>query len=97
MGDILDVAWAKVSPELRERMVDHLRKLPNLQEVYEHRNDGSFHFTTGMNLRNYLRETITDRELPSFDEYYGEGTNVRNWDDYYMHALEVAVNADDTV
>lgn len=46
-----------------------------------------FHFSGGMAVRNLLREVVKDSELPPFDEWYGEGTDVRNWDDYYVQAL----------
>lgn len=50
-----------------------------------------WHWTGGMALRNLLRlEGIKDDELPPFDAYYGEGTDVRNWDDYYKQAIEAA-------
>lgn len=49
-----------------------------------------FHFSGGMAIRNLLREVVKDDELPSFDEWYGEGTDVRNWDDFYVQALTEA-------
>lgn len=39
----------------------------------------SFHFYDGMGVRNFLRATIKDKELPT-----------GNWDDYYVPALECA-------
>lgn len=49
----------------------------------------SFHFTAGMGVRNALRSSgLRDKLLPAFDAYYGAGTNVRNWDDYYVQAIE---------
>lgn len=50
----------------------------------------SWHFTVGMSVRNELRKSIPDAELPPFDAYYGEGTDVRNWDDYYVQTIEAA-------
>lgn len=51
----------------------------------------SWHHSGGMAVRNILREQgFKDVELPPFDEYYGEGTDVRNWDDYYVACFEAA-------
>lgn len=50
-----------------------------------------WHFGGGMYVRNLLREHgFTDDQLPPFDEFYGEGTDVRNWDDYYIACVEAA-------
>jgi hypothetical protein len=62
-----------------------------------------WHFAQGMAIRNLLRsdhevdpavikaaKPIKDDELPPLDEYYGEGTDVRNWDDYYVQCIECA-------
>lgn len=54
-----------------------------------------WHMSGGMAVRNCLRKGgITDDMLPPFDAYYGPGTNVRNWDDYYVQAVEHAVAVD---
>jgi hypothetical protein len=55
-----------------------------------------WHFGGGMGIRNLLRQGgVTDDRLPdnATDIYYGEGTNVKNLDDYYMQWLEAAVGA----
>lgn len=50
-----------------------------------------WHHSGGMAVRNVLRKQgFKDVELPPFDEYYGEGTDVRNWDDYYIACFEAA-------
>lgn len=88
LEDTLEIAWAKVTPELKERIKAAITK-----EQAEHVLDNKgefFHMTGGMAVRNHLRKTIPDADLPSFDEYYGEGTDVRNWDDYYDNALLLA-------
>lgn len=55
-----------------------------------------WHHSGGMAVRNALRgEGFKDEELPPFDEYYGEGTNVRNWDDYYVACFEAAAGIRD--
>lgn len=48
----------------------------------------SFHFHTGMAVRNVLRKQLLDEELPpAFSPNYPpEGA--RNWDDYYVGALQ---------
>ena len=54
----------------------------------------SFHHMQGMAIRNALRAGgVKDADLPPFDAYYGDGTDVRNWDDYYVQALEEAAGA----
>lgn len=52
-----------------------------------------FHWTTGMAVRNALRDVITDDELPPV--LYESGLEHRNWDDYYAEALEVAAGLRD--
>jgi hypothetical protein len=44
-----------------------------------------FHFGTGMQIRNCLREVIRDEELPAVDY---DGHDFRNWDDWYHSVLE---------
>lgn len=90
--EVLQVAWKNVTPELKQRMLERLWELDTsrLQDIWDQREDIFFHHSTGMGLRNYLRKAIPDADLPPFDEYYGEGTDIRNWDDYYMNALKLA-------
>lgn len=47
-----------------------------------------FHFLGGMAVRNILRAQLTDGELPPAhsENYPPEGA--RNWDDYYIGALQ---------
>jgi hypothetical protein len=55
-----------------------------------------WHMSGGMGIRNLLRQGgVTDDRLPdnATDSYYGEGTNVKNLDDYYIQWLEAAVGA----
>jgi hypothetical protein len=50
-----------------------------------------WHHSGGMAVRNVLRsQGFVDAELPPFDQFYGEGTDVRNWDDYYVACFEAA-------
>jgi hypothetical protein len=51
----------------------------------------NWHHSGGMAVRNALRGGgLPDAVLPPFDAYYGDGTDVRNWDDYYVQAVEAA-------
>jgi hypothetical protein len=56
----------------------------------------SLHFGWGMAIRNLLREVVKDSELPEapYDWLVIEGSDVppatKNWDDYYVQALEAA-------
>ena len=87
-----DAAWELVDDPLKERIK---RAMPRDVAAYylRHRDeeDAYFHFGAGMSCRNRFRKTIPDADLPAFDAYYGKGTDVRNWDDYYEQALEYIV------
>lgn len=95
--------WARVDPTLRAAAVRILRTELHPQSkseirklIEEHGPDDwmppTFHFQGGMAIRNLLREHgLKDAMLPPYDEWYGEGTDVRNWDDYYNQALVEAV------
>lgn len=48
----------------------------------------SYHFSTGMWVRNQLRTVIPDTELPEHPA--ADGTMSRNWDDWYVSVLEEA-------
>lgn len=55
-----------------------------------------WHMGGGMAVRNLLRnndtDSIPDAELPDLSELYGEppGSDIRNWDDFYVAAFEAA-------
>lgn len=87
-----DAAWELVDGPLKERIN---RAMPrDVAAYYLRQRDESgsyFHFAAGMSCRNRFRRTIPDDDLPAFDAYYGEGTDVRNWDDYYEAAMEYIV------
>jgi hypothetical protein len=66
---------------------------PEERERIRERYDGfyvptPFHFSTGMAIRNVLREVIKDDELPPVE--YAECFH-NNWDDYYVAVLDEAV------
>jgi hypothetical protein len=44
-----------------------------------------FHFSEGMAVRNLLRDVLRDEQLPPVEYPVGP---MRNWDDYYMGALD---------
>jgi hypothetical protein len=80
--------WNSVPEELKNKIISHLCKLDNLDEVKEASNDPLFHMFGGMGVRNYLREIILDDELPFAP--YPNGKQYQNWDDYYKQALDAS-------
>lgn len=82
--------WDSVPQETKDRILFHLRKLSPkiLADLKAATSDPWFHLGAGMGLRNYLREEVSDEELP--DAPYPTEFEVRNWDDYYKQALEAA-------
>ena len=83
--------WDQVHPLVRKDCVDHIDGwiqkdviLKWKAEGYDH---GGFHFWGGgMQIRNRLREMLTDEELPPVK--YEDGNEYRNWDDYYTGAID---------
>lgn len=85
---LMALAWEKVTPELKERVRAAIPvSMAALALEHKRQEELYWHFSGGMAVRNHLRKTIPDADLPPFDEYYGVGTDVRNWDDYYEFAL----------
>lgn len=84
------LAWANVPQDLKDRMLTVFspEQASELLEAVE-----GDHMFLGMSVRNKFRTAIKDAELPPFDAYYGEGTDVRNWDDYYVSALKYIAGA----
>lgn len=89
--------WALVSKEGREACLAKLRKMtpPEMLEKWKEQlargerigsDSLEFHFGIGMQIRNTLRSVLVDDELP--DVEYEDGSRHRNWDDFYMGALE---------
>lgn len=84
---------------LRSRAVEHLRReLPDdvvatLRAARGIDPDwgGYFHFGTGMAIRNLLRGAVLDEELPPVVQ--PDGHEASNWDDYYIDALEGALES----
>lgn len=88
--------WLKIDEGTRKRCVDHLRRLLPEDLVLKwkvnhdsgHRLDEGmerFHFGLGRQIRNILRDIIEDKDLPTV--VYGDRTESRNWDDYYLAVL----------
>lgn len=80
--------WNSVPEDLKEKVILHLRKLSNLDEIKNAANDPLFHMFGGMQLRNYLREVVKDNELPNAP--YPNNEQTKNWDDYYKQALDAS-------
>lgn len=79
-----------LSEDIKTIAVNHLKNKLNatffdgMKEEYDKDNNtwwakGGWHFRQGMQIRNLLRNVITDDKLPS-----------GNWDDYYILILEKA-------
>jgi hypothetical protein len=90
--------WARVPEAKRKLCVEHLRKtiIPMDQaELKEQFETGKFnpwfHFTSGMTVRNALRDVMKDDELPGVAYPGGDSYEFHNWDDFYMAALRQAV------
>lgn len=83
--------WESVPKTQRKKIVDHLKKLDNLRDIYEgSRSDPWFHHSSGVMLRNYLRRVVRDDQLPAAP--YPNGMSYTNWDDFYLQALKEAVS-----
>ncbi len=82
--------WNSVPEEMKEKILTHLRKLDNLDQVKKAlEEDPGFHFFGGgMWVRNYLREVVRDSELP--DAPYPHNLMLKNWDDFYQQAIRAA-------
>jgi hypothetical protein len=100
--DWYDARWQSIPAETRERIVGHLRanltggQLEQIRELHSADPDRwahPFHLLGFMAVRNLLREIIRDDELP--DAPYPGGETHRNWDDYYVQALEAAAGVRD--
>lgn len=87
--------WADVPEVTKQRIVAHLRaSIPadQLQQIGRRDAEGNlpagWHFAGGMSVRNLLRQAVRDEELPLAP--YPGGQSHRNWDDFYVQALEAA-------
>lgn len=84
--------WLKIPEDKRKACLDHLRGWIPLDVIVHWKEHGighfmvkgkdcrdpMFHLGGGMQVRNRLRDIVKDEDLP------GD----KNWDDYYMGALE---------
>lgn len=100
--------WASVPLELRARIVDVLRtgldeatKAGVRERIRERGEDwlAEIHHGWGTAIRNLLRTSgFPDHVLPDAPYEHIEGTPMaRNWDDYYMQAVEAALLAPEGV
>jgi hypothetical protein len=93
--------WETVSPIARKVCLDHLRSIVPAEVVAAWKdqydrgctigsNDIGFHHGVGMVVRNTLRAVMSDEDLPPIKQR--DGTAARNWDDFYMGALNALVS-----
>lgn len=90
--------WQRLPSETREACVESLRTFipADIRKSWKehgigHPEKAGFHILGGgMQIRNRLRSVIKDAHLKPVD--YGDGLMARNWDDYYMAAIEEAIN-----
>jgi hypothetical protein len=98
-----DARWRSVPAEVRQAMVAHLRANIGARGMEQIREAAAAdphrwihtvgHHGTGTSVRNLLRRAFPDDVLPYAP--YPEGKNYKNWDDYYVQALEAAAGARD--
>lgn len=87
--------WDKLPDLVRKDCVDHLDAVISTEVKIRWKHQGydrpGFHmFYGGMAVRNFLREQLTDGELPEVTvdhegKPYGPS---KNWDDYYTGAID---------
>lgn len=86
--------WNKLPEAQRKACLEHLEGwLPDeiLKDWHANGFDPGFHmFGGGMQIRNRLRDVLTDDKLLPVEYKDGNGaiTYSRNWDDYYTGALQ---------
>lgn len=99
--------WMKVPYQQRQACLRHLKAYipPELLEEWKREyttnfsighNDVRFHFSTGMAVRNLLRDRLRDEDLPAITQRHlprrwwglGPRPTAKNWDDFYMGALQ---------
>ncbi len=95
--------WDRVDPEFKKKVEDFLRgylkeAAPSFREAIAKNPDGWYagfwHFGQGMAIRNALRDAgFKDDMLPAVEyDVGGKMESMRNWDDYYVEAIEAALN-----
>src|SRR5688500_1764558 len=92
--------WDSIPAEMKRAIVAHLRAhlkpdvMAEIRKAIKLKGSlnwiGHNHFGWGMGVRNLLRDVVTDDKLPSAPYPDGRG-EYRNWDDYYIQAVEAAV------
>lgn len=87
--------WQRIDETKRNLLVSDLKDWIPFDEMKELREIAKvnfavpgFHFMAGMQIRNRLRMTMKDDQLPVVETYpdgapYGQ----QNWDDFYMAAI----------
>ena len=87
--------WQRIDEEKRKLLVADLKHwipfnmMKELRDIAKANFDvPGFHFSGGMSIRNRLRMTMTDNQLPVVETYpNGEPYGQQNWDDFYMGAI----------
>lgn len=92
--------WESIPEERRREIVAHLRAyltiddqaaiVKTISEQGTMTWTGAHHHGWGTGVRNHLRKLMKDDELPSAPYPDGRG-EYKNWDDYYVQAIEAAV------
>lgn len=86
--------WNKLPETIRENCLSHLKARIPIPVLHRWKKDGyenemMFHFHAGMQIGNILREQLTDDKLPEVVmDHEGKPYGSRNWDDYYIGALD---------
>jgi len=86
--------WDKVPEMIRRDCLDHLEAEVPAEALRSWKrngyDNGLFHFSGGMAVRNILRDQLLDQELPvvTEDQYGKPYGPSHNWDDYYTGALD---------
>jgi hypothetical protein len=86
--DPSDINWRRLPMATRRAMLRDLRAWIGEPFLEMWRREGLppfFHFDQGMAIRNRLRDRMPDWLLPAV--HYEDGFEARNWDDYYMGAV----------
>lgn len=82
--------WKRIPEAKREECINHLHGWIPYDQLSQWKENGfgsDFHmFGGGMQIRNRLRDILKDDDLPPVA--YRGGAFFRNWDDYYMGALD---------
>lgn len=88
--------WDQLPEMVRKDILDHFEdrfdaktKAADIEWLRGYDKHPMFHFSTGMMIRNWFRDQLTDMELPMIKtNMAGEPYNAQNWDDYYTGGID---------